>query len=259
MANRFPLIVNTAANQIQELAAGDNLDLSSSNISNVGNVTVASAVTVGTTLNATTSVTSPRVNTQTIGYSGVSAALYIDGAGNVDTAYGLSIGKTYPGGNLDIYGSKNLNFQTGGTILGNAGNITITNLTSGNVIVTPVGNTIMNGTTKVGNLTTTKYNETVIAGGSTGAVTLTPDVATGTIFNYTLTGNITINALGNSVAGSGATLILTQDGTGNRTLTSTMKFSGGQKTLSTAAGAIDIMSVFYDGTTYYASLGKGFA
>jgi hypothetical protein len=38
-----------------------------------------------------------------------------------------------------------------------------------------------------------------------------------------------------------------------------MKFLGGTKTLSTAASAIDIMSVFYDGTTYYASLGKGFA
>jgi hypothetical protein len=38
-----------------------------------------------------------------------------------------------------------------------------------------------------------------------------------------------------------------------------MKFLGGVKTLSTAAGAIDIMSVFYDGSTYYASLGKGFA
>jgi hypothetical protein len=38
-----------------------------------------------------------------------------------------------------------------------------------------------------------------------------------------------------------------------------MKFSGASKTLSTAASSIDIMTVFYDGSTYYASLAKGFA
>lgn len=168
MANRFPLIINTTGvTQIQELASGDNLDLTGSNISNVGNVTVATAL--------------------------------------------------------------------------NATNITLT------------------GTGNIANLITTKYNETVIAGGSTGTATISPNVASGTIFNYTLTGSITINALTNAVAGSGCTLILTQDATGGRTLSSTMKFLGGTKTLSTAAGAIDIMSVFYDGTTYYASLGKGYA
>jgi len=55
------------------------------------------------------------------------------------------------------------------------------------------------------------------------------------------------------------TLIVTQDGTGNRTLTSSMLFAGGSKTLSTAAGAKDIISVFYDGSTYFASLTKGYA
>ena len=55
------------------------------------------------------------------------------------------------------------------------------------------------------------------------------------------------------------TLILTQDGTGNRTLTSTMKFAGNYKTLSTSASATDIISVFYTGSTYYASLTTGYA
>jgi hypothetical protein len=61
------------------------------------------------------------------------------------------------------------------------------------------------------------------------------------------------------VAGQSITLILTQDGTGSRLLTSTMKFAGGSKTLSTAANAVDIITVYYDGTTYWASLSKGFA
>ena len=32
MADRFPLILNTSANQIQEIASGDTLDLTGSNI-----------------------------------------------------------------------------------------------------------------------------------------------------------------------------------------------------------------------------------
>jgi len=74
----------------------------------------------------------------------------------------------------------------------------------------------------------------------------------------TLTGNVTISALTNVTTGSNATLILTQDATGSRTLTSTMKFAGNSKTLSTTAASIDTVSIFYDGTNYYASLVKGY-
>ena len=60
MTNRYPLIVNTATSQITELPAGDNLDLSSSNISNVGNITVASSVNASNVV-VSTSVTSPTI------------------------------------------------------------------------------------------------------------------------------------------------------------------------------------------------------
>jgi hypothetical protein len=46
---------------------------------------------------------------------------------------------------------------------------------------------------------------------------------------------------------------------GPYTLTSTMLFAGASKTLSTAANAVDILSVTYDGTNYWASLSKGYA
>jgi len=39
MADRFPLILNTSANQIQEIASGDTLDLSGTNIKGVGIIT----------------------------------------------------------------------------------------------------------------------------------------------------------------------------------------------------------------------------
>ena len=42
MANRFPLVANSSSNQIQELAIGDNLDLTSSGIVNAGVITATS-------------------------------------------------------------------------------------------------------------------------------------------------------------------------------------------------------------------------
>ena len=93
----------------------------------------------------------------------------------------------------------------------------------------------------------------------TYASTITPNVANGTVQKVTLTGNVTFSAFASPVTGQSLTLIVTQDATGSRLLTSTMKFSGGSKTLSTAANSIDIITVFYDGTNYYASLAKAFA
>ena len=75
----------------------------------------------------------------------------------------------------------------------------------------------------------------------------------------TLGGNITINTPYTST-GYSMTLILTQDGIGSRTLTSgaALKWANGSKTLSTIASSTDIVSFFYDGTTYWSSLGRGF-
>jgi autotransporter-associated beta strand protein len=94
---------------------------------------------------------------------------------------------------------------------------------------------------------------------ATFASTFTPDAANGAIQNVTLTGGITINAFANPVAGQTVTLILTQGGSGSYALTSTMKFAGGLKTLSTAVGSVDLLTITYTGSVYYASLVTGFA
>jgi len=94
---------------------------------------------------------------------------------------------------------------------------------------------------------------------ATFASTFTPDAANGAIQNLTLTGSITINAFANPVAGQTVTLILTQGGSGSYTLTSSMKFAGGLKTLSTAVGSVDLLTITYTGSVYYASLVTGFA
>jgi hypothetical protein len=101
------------------------------------------------------------------------------------------------------------------------------------------------------------YTETRIVAAST--TTFAPDVSTATIWAMTLTNNVTFNGFTTPVAGESATIIFTQDATGGRTLTSTMKFASGSKTLSTAGGSIDMITVFYDGTNYFASLSKGYA
>ena len=100
------------------------------------------------------------------------------------------------------------------------------------------------------------YKETIYTGGSTTG-TITPDVANGNVQKISLTGNITFNAFANAEAGQSMTSLIETHGTG-RTLTSTMLFAGGNKTLSTT-DTVDILSVFYDGTTYYASLATDFS
>ena len=103
------------------------------------------------------------------------------------------------------------------------------------------------------------YSETIYTGGSTTG-TITPDVANGNVQSITLTGSITFNAFNSPAAGQSMTLIIRQPSSGGPyTLTSTMKFAGGTKTLSTTADAYDIMTVFYDGTNYFASLSTNFS
>ena len=102
--------------------------------------------------------------------------------------------------------------------------------------------------------TTTIYT----AGSTTG--TITPNVANSNLQTITLTGNITLNALASPISGQSITLIITQPATGGPyLLTSTMKFAGGAKTLSTGANAVDMLTIRYIGTTYYAILTTGFA
>jgi hypothetical protein len=137
------------------------------------------------------------------------------------------------------------------------------------------GSIIATGTVQGGNLTT---NGLLSVGGNanvSGTVnftgfrekvtdaaaptTIAPDAATGTVYRYTAFSNFTFNGFTNPLAGQSMTVIIVQDGTGSRTMSSTMRFAGGIKTLSTGAGAVDMIGVLFDGTDYLASLIKGYA
>jgi hypothetical protein len=101
------------------------------------------------------------------------------------------------------------------------------------------------------------YTESLFVAAYTA--TFAPDVSTATIWAMTLGGNVTFNGFTNPVAGQSASFYFIQDSTGTRTLSSTMKFAGGSKVLSTGSGATDMIAVTYGGAVgYYASLVKGF-
>ena len=97
----------------------------------------------------------------------------------------------------------------------------------------------------------------VHANGNSGAA-LAIDARTGELQTLTLTANCTVT-VSNLPAGVPAWLQLDvlQDGTGTRTLTITgAKTPGGAGlTLSTAANALDLVSLSWDGTTLYAIVG----
>jgi hypothetical protein len=131
----------------------------------------------------------------------------------------------------------------------NVSTFSLVSSSNGNITVTPNGT----GRTVANRL---NYNEAVHSIGTTSG-TVAPNATNGNVQTITLNGNLTLNAFTSPVAGQSITLIVNTNGTG-RTLTSTMKFAGAEKTLSTT-NTTDIISVFYDGTNYWASLSKGFA
>lgn len=161
----------------------------------------------------------------------------------------VRIGDHNSAATLTTHGNGNLTLSTHtGT---NSGTIVINQGNNGNITLTPDG-------TGRSVIAAINYNEGAIFS-VTYASTITPNVTNGNVQTVTLTGNVTFSAFTSPIAGQSLTLKVVQDATGSRLLTSTMKFAAGEKTLSTAANSIDIISVYYDGTNYFASLAKGFA
>jgi hypothetical protein len=99
------------------------------------------------------------------------------------------------------------------------------------------------------------YSENFVDLGTTSG-TIALDANNSNVYKITLDGNLTLNEFADSEAGQSVTLIVDTNGTG-RTLTSSFKFAGGDSDLSDT-DTTDIISIFYDGTDYYASIARGF-
>ena len=109
MADRFPLILNTSANQIQEIASGDQLDLTGNNIANAGIIT-ASTVNVTGDLDV-----DGHINLDNISISGVTtfsgpidlnSDLDVDGHTNLDnvSVSGVLTATTFSGDGSGLIG-----------------------------------------------------------------------------------------------------------------------------------------------------------
>ena len=110
MANRFPLIANSSANQIQELASGDNLDLTGSNISNAGIITATSGFSIGIS-SAGTSVASGPVKTFNFVGTGNTFA-YNSGSNTIDISIAGGAGGATGGGDDKIFYENDVTVTT---------------------------------------------------------------------------------------------------------------------------------------------------
>jgi hypothetical protein len=86
----------------------------------------------------------------------------------------------------------------------------------------------------------------------TDGATITPDFADSNNFSVTLGGNRTLANPSNLTAGQSGVIVITQDGTGSRTLAygSYFKFPGGTApTLTTTASAVDVLAYYVESST----------
>jgi hypothetical protein len=86
----------------------------------------------------------------------------------------------------------------------------------------------------------------------TDGATITPDFAVANNFSVTLGGNRTLANPTNATAGQSGVIVITQDGTGSRTLDygSNWKFAGGtDPTLTTDANAVDVLTYYVASST----------
>jgi hypothetical protein len=86
----------------------------------------------------------------------------------------------------------------------------------------------------------------------TDGATITPDFSAGNNFSVTLGGNRTLANPTNIAAGQSGAIVITQDGTGSRTLAygSYFKFpSGSAPVLTTTASAVDVLVYFVESST----------
>jgi hypothetical protein len=216
--------------------------------------TAASLVVVSNGSNANndgqaTAIITPVANTQVrLNIVGTTAVTQIGQYAQYPTAIveilGGPAGPTGPSGQELI---QDLSPQLGADL--DVNGFAISSAANANVNITPNGT----GQTVLKNI---EYQEYVYSLGTTSG-TIAPNATNGNIQTITLNGNLTINAFTSPVSGQTITLIITTGGAG-RTLTSSMLFAGASKTLSTTS-TVDILTMSYIGTTYYASLAKGFA
>jgi len=197
---------------------------------------------------------------QTLGEEDKDSILNFVGGTNVTTAIGSdSAGDTQITINATAPTPDFAEGVLGGT------DITVTSDSTGQVTVNYTGSAIANvvedttpqlggdldcqGNT-ISNPVLEDYAETIHSLGSTDTPTIT--VSNGNVQSVTITSGLTLPAFSDAATGQSVTLLVSGSGTASGT--AAYRFAGGNKTLTT----LSVVSIFYDGTNYFASIATDF-
>jgi hypothetical protein len=189
----------------------------------------------------------------TAGTSG--GVLYYSATGTLASSAALASNSIVIGGGA---GAAPATTTTGTGVLTFLGTPSSANLLSAMTDETGTGLLVFNNTPALTNPTVTNYVETLYSANTSTAITV--DLANGTVQNLTLTGNATIT-MPTAVAGKSFIIILSQDGTGSRTVTwSTVSWPGATApTITSTASKRDIFSFFSNGTSWFgATIGQNY-
>jgi hypothetical protein len=183
--------------------------------------------------------------------SSVLATGNVSGANVIGTHFGSGANLSNVVTSIAAGSGISINASTGAVTVSFAAGASYVDLTTNQTIA---GNKTFTGTT-----TLNPYIETTATAVNTGA-SFTPTASAGPVQRVTATANFALNAPVGMATGQSITLIITQDATGSRLMTpnGVYRFAYAVKTLSTTANAIDVLSIFYDGTNYLCNLVKGY-
>ena len=205
-----------------------------------------------------------------------STATAVTVVGDDSSGTAVTLGETFK-----IAGTQNITTAVSGdtlTITGpdlssylqNTGTQTIDNISFNDNIISTSSNADLNlnpgGTGQVVANSALKINKGYIEAinSLTSSSTITVDFSEASVHTVTLAEN-TEFVVTNLPTGATGTIIITQDGGGSNTGSfgtdgsTAVKFAGGTPTLSTAGNAIDVVTVFNDGTNYLGNIAKAYA
>ena len=263
--------ISASINSLNTNVASHTLSLTA-NIVSIGNLNTSVTSNITNTASNTTAIgnlnTSMAANTTNIATNTSAIAAEATTA----RAAELTLTNNVASNTASITANKTSINNLNTNVVSNISSINSLNTTIAAATNSNTANTIVkrdaSGNFSAGTINATTINTPIYASSPqvlTDGATISWNPTLGLNASVTLAGNRTLSFFSTPVAGSYGTLVVTQDGTGGRTLTlpSTSNLVLGSSAtttiaLSTAANAKDILNFYYDGTNCYWNIGQGY-